>query len=532
MINEKLLSFANKYRDYDLTNGMNLINIFQDLSRKYPNSLPLDSTELEQEIVKITKQLGFVPDLTKKDNNLWINSKTPHKWDSYHLQYKFGISNKYTFKIATIDRTKIALVLSDTVAKQMAETVAYKQNKTKLIFRAVLHDKLMPQYNIEVPLPYAEDNNLVDNAVKENIAKEPDLIYYFFSDDLIPESSDYNTDLISAINEYAENLQYVPIREITWLTDYNQRLADLLTLFTLSTKQNTALNNDLFGLSARLIYIQQSTLSVKTKDEQTALKHVAYDFGPATDAFIRRFRIPALKPGDYAPSIKIIDLIKYMSDVVNNRPVDSDIFNLIAKGHDMASDIIIANQAHVLNLENILSEISTTDKKNLEKKISPSVVKRINHIWKINKTDRRKDDKNTKHLTLVHGTRNLSVLNILGEGLLDSDTLEKKHSTHYTYTGSGFGRGIYFARLDQADKSYNYTEEYTNAEENKNVYGYMFIADVAYHQAKHVSYYGSTKLQDGQDLIWGDAVGSFDRDEIVAPKPEQVHLKYLIELKA
>ena len=199
MINEKLLSFANKYRDYDLTNGMNLINIFQDLSRKYPNSLPLDSTELEQEIVKITKQLGFVPDLTKKDNNLWINSKTPHKWDSYHLQYKFGISNKYTFKIATIDRTKIALVLSDTVAKQMAETVAYKQNKTKLIFRAVLHDKLMPQYNIEVPLPYAEDNNLVDNAVKENIAKEPDLIYYFFSDDLIPESSDYNTDLILSL---------------------------------------------------------------------------------------------------------------------------------------------------------------------------------------------------------------------------------------------------------------------------------------------------------------------------------------------
>ena len=123
------------------------------------------------------------------------------------------------------------------------------------------------------------------------------------------------------------------------------------------------------------------------------------------------------------------------------------------------------------------------------------------------------------------------MLNILGEGLLDSVTLEKNHSKHYSYTGSGFCRGIYFARLDQADKSYNYTEEYSNSADNEQVYGYMFVADVAYHKARHVSYYDDVHLRQGEDLVWGDGVGSYDRDEIVAQKPSQVHLKYLIELK-
>lgn len=530
MVNEKLLSFINKYRDYDLTNGMNLINIFQDLSHTYPDSLPLDSKEIEQAVVKRATKLGFKTDLLSPDHTLILNNQLQHPWDSYHLQYRFGTAPDFTFKIATIDRSKIALILNDKITKELIKKITYTANKTKLVYHAAIGNHFMPQYDVTVPIvPENEPINVpkFTNQLKQNCQQEPKLVYYYFNDDIVPENEAYNKALTRALP--LDN--YALFNRFTWITNFDQKLSDLLTLLTLSTKQNTVLNSELFGLSAKLIYIQQSDLSIKTKDDATDLKKVAYDFGPATNAFIKDFKIPDLKQEDYDPDIKIMDLIKYMADVLNSRPVDSDVFNLIAKGRNNTSDTIIINQAHLLQLENILSEATTQEVKALKSKISPTVVQQVNRIWKINKPDKRQTDTDTKHLTLVHGTRNLSVLNILGEGLLDSVTLEKNHSKHYSYTGSGFGRGIYFARLDQADKSYNYTEEYSNSADNEQVYGYMFVADVAYHKARHVAYYDDVHLHQGEDLVWGDGVGSYDRDEIVAQKPSQVHLKYLIELK-
>lgn len=309
--------------------------------------------------------------------------------------------------------------------------------------------------------------------------------------------------------------------------DLDDTLLNLLVLYVLCDKQNNTLNQDILKYSAKLIYVQQSDISIKIDDE-TKVQELSVDFGKDTNMFLNNFQIPEGEKNEDLPDIRILDLIKYMSDVINGRPVDSSMFNLIAQGLSLNSGTnrqIIINQAKQLGLTNILTKMPGEELSKLKHALSPEVAKKVKNAWIIN--NQKPNNIKAHHKLLVHGTKNLSVLNILGEGLLDHITLNKKKSTHYSFTGDGLGNGIYFARLDQADKSYNYT----GSAFNQNMSAYMFVADVAYNKIHETqSYNPNIRLHKGEDLVWGKAVGSYDRDEIVAQNADQVQLKYLLEL--
>lgn len=309
--------------------------------------------------------------------------------------------------------------------------------------------------------------------------------------------------------------------------DLDDTLLNLLVLYVLCDKQNNTLNQDILKYSAKLIYVQQSDISIKIDDE-TKVQELSVDFGKDTNMFLSNFQIPEGEKNEDLPDIRILDLIKYMSDVINGRPVDSSMFNLIAQGLSLNNGTnrqIIINQAKQLGLTNILTKMPGEELSKLKHALSPEVAKKVKNAWIIN--NQKPNNTKAHHKLLVHGTKNLSVLNILGEGLLDHITLNKKKSTHYNFTGDGLGNGIYFARLDQADKSYNYT----GSAFNQNMSAYMFVADVAYNKIHETqSYNPNIRLHKGEDLVWGKAVGSYDRDEIVAQNADQVQLKYLLEL--
>ena len=141
-------------------------------------------------------------------------------------------------------------------------------------------------------------------------------------------------------------------------------------------------------------------------------------------------------------------------------------------------------------------------------------------LKKVYKLDNQfnQDKKSGKYkIECIHGTKNMSVISILLNGFLDAEQLDKRHINH-SYTASGLGKGIYFARLSQASKSINYSNKY------------LFICDVVYNTAKTVMSYNSN-LKTNKDIVIGSKVGANNIDEIVAKSPRNIYMKYLIEIE-
>ena len=212
-----------------------------------------------------------------------------------------------------------------------------------------------------------------------------------------------------------------------------------------------------------------------------------------------------------------------MDDVINKRPVNQRMFALIAS--DGRNTVSLKNseyglqQAINLNLNHKIDYATDEEQQNIINMLSPAVRKSIVKIYRIHQ-DKILDG----HIkTLVHGTSNISVLNILGQGLLDYNTLRRYGARNYRYTGSGLGDGIYFARPDQIEKSLNYT--------GYSEYSYVFICSVANHNIYDIKHYNANLNSKNCDLVWGHAVGSYDRDELVAKSPKQVRLEYVIKFK-
>lgn len=490
MVNQKLIDFVAKYRSFSLTNDMNLINIFQELSQEFPDNLPLDYDQILTEVKSYLEKLGYNSDnlLLSKQNLKYDIKQNDYSWPIYHNQFNFKHTDTKTnnltpFDSITFDKKTMELRFAKAYQKACFDQMIDQD-------RQILID-LLAKFNREMPL------------LERKTASKKDI-----------EDG------------------YSQVTQFYLLMPLDEQLLNLLVLLVLADKQESILDNKILEYSAKLIYVQQSSISIKTK-ESTNLKRVMYDFGKDTNEFLKTFRIPDSDQDDEValPDIKVLQLIKYMSDVLNDRPVDPEMFNLIASGTTNLSDSsyqIIMNQAHQLQLTDILSKASRIEIGKIKKDLSSDVARKIKHVWKINDQDTNDPDNDLNHKTLVHGTENLSVLNILGEGLLDSVSLAKEKSKHYHYTGNGLGRGIYFARMDQADKSYNYTE-YRRRE---GISAYMFVVDVAYHKAKIVDEYNTgLSTSKNQDLVWAKGVGSYDRDEFVAKHPKQVQLKYLLELE-
>lgn len=139
------------------------------------------------------------------------------------------------------------------------------------------------------------------------------------------------------------------------------------------------------------------------------------------------------------------------------------------------------------------------------------------------KNQNKAESKNIKKFIGIHGTKPFSVPPIVNEGLKNYESLKQEENSHYSYTGSGLGTGVYFARLEQFQKALNYSDQ-------GQVSNYLFVGEVYYHKAKIVKRYGEYQLKDDEDLIVGKEVGSYNRDEIVVPNDNQINTKYLIEL--
>lgn len=292
--------------------------------------------------------------------------------------------------------------------------------------------------------------------------------------------------------------------------------------YNLVKMENQTIKNDLAKSVAYLLDTQQQKFKINNtkKDKDKAWHELINQINPAMQNLLKDLDITqADHYNEFEITIK--DLINYMDDIINGRPVDDKMFALITQTKTASTKIkdnkYALQQALSLNLANKIDYIDNQTKDEIQKLLPKHLHSRINHIYRIHQN--KKLDGNIK--TLVHGTRNISVLNILGQGLLDHNTLRKVNSSHYRYTGNGLGDGIYFARPDQIEKSLNYA--------GGNRHRYVFLCSVAYHKIYDTNSYDTNLNSHNCDLVWGHAVGSYDRDELVAKSPEQVRLEYIIE---
>lgn len=334
---------------------------------------------------------------------------------------------------------------------------------------------------------------------------------------------DYNYASLSTTNlyvlsdltkaEYEAGLVYIMILRLNDLLDCKINLASVHA-------------QDIF----RLIYLQQQELNYTLKkdtpleDEKSYVKKLKAEFSNAFLIFLSHFGLDADAYSDLNLTVKRFD--DYLEDLLNDRPIDNEIFNLIADtGKQKLGDgeVIALKQAKQLGINQKLQTASEEEENDLKNKFPRSVQKRITHIFKINDNT---DLARYRHIKrdLVHGTKSGSVFSILHEGLLDYQTLMREHNSHFSYTGSGLGNGIYFAWINQSQKSINYAS--TN---HSYAPVYLFVCDVGYDYEKTTGSYGYYSMRGKQNLLVGHNVGSYDRDEIVAKSGKQVKMRYLIE---
>lgn len=331
-----------------------------------------------------------------------------------------------------------------------------------------------------------------------------------------PKGVEYIGDFDSSHTSFAA--AYCDDFNTVKITD--QEIIDNLVAYliseTLKASEAKNLSATLAAPIARLIYIQQKQLNnaeTKIKKQEAVkklsasltylLKHLNFNHNAYDD-----------NQEDESP-ITIGKLVNYMQDVLNGRPVDRKMFKLIAQSKDKQfADDAAMQQALDLNIADKIRFATDDEISQVRSLLSE---KHFKKVYKIN-DDKDLGEMNTK--TLVHGTGNISVLNIIGQGLIDADTLRKRHSQRFNYTASGLGRGVYFARPDQVEKSLNYTHDSDS---------YVFIATVGYHKIKDVNYY-NTNLNAGKaDMVWAHGVGSYNRDELLCKNYKNIKLEYLVQ---
>lgn len=331
-----------------------------------------------------------------------------------------------------------------------------------------------------------------------------------------PRGVEYIGDFTSSHTHFA--VAYLDEFNTIKITD--QEIIDNLVAYLISEKLKESeaknLSATLAAPIARLIYIQQKQLNnAETKiKKQKAVKQLS-----ASLTYLLKhlnFNHNAYDDDQEEESpITIGKLVNYMQDVLNGRPVDRKMFKLIAQSKDKQfADDAAMQQALDLNIADKIRFATDDEISQVRDLLSE---KNFKKVYKIN-DDKDLGEMNTK--TLVHGTGNISVLNILGQGLIDADTLRKRHSQRFNYTASGLGRGVYFARPDQVEKSLNYTHDSDS---------YVFIATVGYHEIKDVNHY-NTNLNAGKaDMVWAHGVGSYDRDELLCKNYKNIKLEYLVQ---
>lgn len=137
----------------------------------------------------------------------------------------------------------------------------------------------------------------------------------------------------------------------------------------------------------------------------------------------------------------------------------------------------------------------------------------IVNAWEVNQaTDRA----GFKKITLVHGTKNLALLNILNSGFKILSN-EEAADAGTSISGRMLGDGIYFARPDQISK----TQFYQGRESTQ---GWIIVADVFYKSIKKSGYASASAIR------LEEKAGIYGRDEYAA-LPSQINIRYILETK-
>lgn len=425
------------------------------------------------------------------------------------------------------DYSKRIAFISDSKGNLMATLDLYCGDyyQSKYEISNTSHNKAVFQKYFDLPwdsngVQLSNPNSTIGS--KENSAIEKQLLLksqYHFS---LAKGNEYDELII-----YNSNLKIID--QNPWiafeLTDHKlvEEIEAYCILRELLNDKDKVITDNLARAVAHLIYIQQQKFNVQSNQEskEKAWAKLSNSVNQAMRELLTDLDLS--KDNNSVLSITINDLIQYMDDVINKRPVNQRMFALIAA--DGRNTVSLKNseyglqQAINLNLNHKIDYATDEEQQSIISMLSPAVRKSIVKIYRIHQ-DKILDG----HIkTLVHGTSNISVLNILGQGLLDYNTLKRNGARNYRYTGSGLGDGIYFARPDQIEKSLNYT--------GYSEYSYVFICSVAYHNIYDIKHYDANLNSKNCDLVWGHAVGSYDRDELVAKSPKQVRLEYVIKFK-
>lgn len=286
-----------------------------------------------------------------------------------------------------------------------------------------------------------------------------------------------------------------------------------------SQSHNLSMNDDLTEAVISMIYEQSKNYHPVKQNKKQIMQQFKFD-SVMTQFLINYHTQTSIISDDL--KFTLLDFVNYTKALHQHLPIDSKMFNIIMHQDDY--DTVKYEQAAQLHIGGKLKIASLTEKQKLLQLMPNSIVKKLASqmiIYKILENTELEHYPN--HKLLVHGTHDFSVLSILGNGLLTNKQLTTNYDSYnYSITGQGLGNGIYFAQLDQIQKSLNYA---------RGCDSYLFICDVGYHQIKKTTYYQNVHCHKQEDLVLGYNVGSHNRNEWVAKSNQQVALKYLIKIK-
>lgn len=131
---------------------------------------------------------------------------------------------------------------------------------------------------------------------------------------------------------------------------------------------------------------------------------------------------------------------------------------------------------------------------------------------------------NTKHhITLMHGTGDISIIPIILNGLLPASALSRNGIVDFEISGQALGDGVYFVRPDNASKALNFGSNYGSSQHT-----FVFIADVGYdHLEVTHDGFGSEAQDADTDLFQAKSVGNRGFDEYVCRNYHNITLRYL-----
>ena len=350
------------------------------------------------------------------------------------------------------------------------------------------------------------------------------------------------------LNEFTPNYTNLAYRNDKTATEFHSLLLYIKLLNSITEVCNG--KNQIIQAMTTLFYIQQNKLNItvnNTADDEVPDKKSINEFNDDMQHFLKTFNPLYNKENVKTHTPTYLDLMNYFHDVKHKNPIQPIVFNWIYqnmiideenKSNELDSEKrtreqFIARQISQMKIENSLQRLKTPNDKAEFEPYKQQLLEdddfknhfNIVDVYRMPQLPNHNyNNGQAKHMTLVHGTSNVSILSILKYGLLDNDSLdqiiEQDSHIHSRYTASGLGRGIYFARLNQVSKSMNYT--------HSDKVRYIFIADVAYTKIYETHQYDGTNLANNCDLKYGKQVGSHDRDEFVAKSYKQVNPLYMV----